>query len=311
MMTQMAAKPDRQRETEVPPGAPSAAESTAMLTVCYAFVAIATVLVSIPFVWLLIAAFKSNDDFLKNPFLPSGSGFLGVAWDRLTLSHFDDLFKGAGTEDASMGRAVLNSVFLASVTAVLATLACAMGGYALACLEFRGKKFISWLVMAAVIIPPPLLIAPGFRVLFQLGLLDTFAGLILPAAAPAFGVYLFRQATRASVPKELLEAARMDSCGEIRAFFKIALPLVQPMIAAFLLITFLAMWNNFLSPQVVLQSPKMFPLSVKVAQLKNVYYQDYGLLMAGTLVSILPVAALFLVLQKDFVAGLTSGAVKG
>lgn len=310
-MTRTGAKPLVSRATAAPPGAPSAAESTLMLAVCYVFVGVALVLVSIPFVWLVIAAFKSNDDFLKYPFLPGGGGFLGVAWDRLTVAHFSDLFRGTGDEDATIGRALLNSVFLASVTAVLATLSCAMGGYALACLEFRGKKFISWLVMAAVIIPPPLLIAPGFRVLFQLGLLDTFAGLILPAAAPAFGVYLFRQATLASVPKELLEAARMDSCGEIRAFFKIVLPLVQPMIAAFLLITFLAMWNNFLSPQVVLQSPKMFPLSVTIAQLKNVYYQDYGLLMAGTLVSILPVAALFLVLQKDFVAGLTSGAVKG
>ncbi len=310
-MSEVAKKHVTPRDAGAPPGAASAAESGAMLAICYLFVGVATVLVSIPFVWLVIAAFKSNDDFLKYPFLPSGSGFMGVAWDRLTVEHFQNLFKGAGTEDAGMWRAVLNSFFLASVTAVVATLACAMGGYALACLEFRGKKFISWLVMAAVIIPPPLLIAPGFQVLFQLGLLDSFAGLILPAAAPAFGVYLFRQATLASVPKELLEAARMDSCGEIRAFFKIVLPLVQPMVAAFLLITFLAMWNNFLSPQVVLQSPKMFPLSVKIAQLKNVYYQDYGLLMAGTLVSILPVAALFLVLQKDFVAGLTSGAVKG
>lgn len=309
-MTRAILKPHASRDPRpnapIPADALSASDSRAGLILCYLFVGLATLLVSIPFIWLICAAFKNSDDFLKYPFLPRGDGFLGIAWDRLTLNNFRNLFASAG-----VARAALVSVMLSSVTAVLATLSCAMGGYALACLEFRGKRLISWLVLAAVIIPPPLLIAPGFRVLFQLGLLDTFAGLILPAAAPAFGVYLFRQATLASVPKELLEAARIDSCGEIRAFFKIVLPLVQPMVAAFLLLTFLAVWNNFLTPQVVLQDDLKFPLSVMIAKLKNTYYQDYGLLMAGTLVSILPVAVLFLVLQKDFVAGLTSGAVKG
>jgi multiple sugar transport system permease protein len=283
-----------------------APHSRLALALCYLLAFAASALVCVPFLWLVCASLKNNTDFFMHPFLPTGEGFLGIAWDRLTLEHFHNLFRSAG-----VGRALLNSVLISSLTAVIATLACAMGGYALACLHFRGKTFVTWLVLAAVVIPPPLLIAPGFSVLFQLGLLDTFAGLILPAAAPAFGVFLFRQATLAAVPRELLEAARMDSCGEFRAFFSIALPLVQPMVAAFLLITFLGAWNNFLAPQVVLQSPGKYPLSVMIAQLKNVYYQDYGLLMAGTLVSILPVAGLFLVLQRDFVSGLTSGAVKG
>jgi len=276
------------------------------LWLCYALVAGASILVLVPFVWLLCAAFKTNEDFFVHPFLPRGDGFLGVAWDRLTTRNFRALFAEAG-----FGRALLNSVMLSSVTAIVATLICAMGGYALALLKFRGSRLVSWLVLGALIIPPPLLVAPGFQVLFSLNLLDHPLGLILPAAAPAFGVYLFRQATIAGVPKELLEAARMDGCGEVRAFFKIVLPLVQPMVAAFLLITFLGMWNNFLSPQIVMQTPGKFPLSVMIAQLKNVYYQDYGLLMAGTLVSIAPVAGLFLFMQRDFVAGLTSGAVKG
>lgn len=273
---------------------------------CYVLVSGASVLVLVPFVWLVCAALKTNEDFFVYPFLPSGEGFLGIAWDRLTTRNFRALFAEAG-----FGRALLNSVMLSSVTAIVATLVCAMGGYALAMLEFRGRRLVSWLVLGALIIPPPLLVAPGFQILFSLSLLDHPLGLILPAAAPAFGVYLFRQATIAGVPRELLEAARMDGCGEVRAFFKIVLPLVQPMVAAFLLITFLGMWNNFLSPQIVMQTPGKFPLSVMIAQLKNVYYQDYGLLMAGTLVSIAPVAGLFLFMQRDFVAGLTSGAVKG
>jgi len=283
----------------------TAARTTARLAL-YATLAAAAALVLIPFAWLACAALKRNEDFFTSLFLPKGDGWLGVAWPRLTAAHFGTLFG-----PLEIGRALLNSMFLASTTAVLATLCAAMGGYALARLTFRGRKTVEWLVLAAIIIPPPLLLAPGFQLLFQLGLLDTMTGLILPAAAPAFGVYLFRQATLSSVPRELLEAARIDGCGDVRAFFAIGLPLVMPMVAAFLMITFLATWNNFISPQVVLQTPEKFPLAVKIAQMRGVYYQDYGLLMAGTLVSIAPVLALFLCLQRDFISGLTSGAVKG
>jgi multiple sugar transport system permease protein len=113
------------------------------------------------------------------------------------------------------------------------------------------------------------------------------------------------------VPLDLIEAARVDGCGEIRLFFTMILPLVKPMVGAFLLITFMGAWNNFLQPQIVLQTPQKFPLAVAIAQLKGLYGTDYGLLMAGTLVSIVPIMGLFLLLQKDFVSGLTAGAVKG
>mgnify|MGYP001360781921 CR=1 FL=1 len=104
--------------------------------------------------------------------------------------------------------------------------------------------------------------------------------------------------------------ARIDGCGELRIFSAVAMPLLRPMISAFTLITFLGVWNNFINPQIVLQSAGKFPLSVAVAQLKGVYYQDYGLQIAGTLLSVAPVLVLFLLLQRDFVSGLTSGAVK-
>lgn len=272
----------------------------------YAALSISSALILTPLAWLVCASLKRNEDFFNSLFLPAGDGLLGVAWNRLTLHHFYRLFAELG-----IGRALLNSVFLSSITALLATLFAAMGGYALARLRFRGRRQIDWLVLAVIVIPPPLLLAPTFQLLFQLHLLDTMAGLILPACAPAFGVYLFRQAALGSIPGELLEAARLDGCGEVRTFFAIGLPLVMPMAAAFLLITFLGMWNNYIGPQVVLQSPQRFPLAVAVAQLRGVYYQDYGLLMAGTLVSIAPVLLLFLILQRDFVSGLTSGAVKG
>ena len=166
-------------------------------------------------------------------------------------------------------------------------------------------------VLGSLIVPPTLLIAPSYELLFHLGLLDSVWGLLLPTFAPAFGVFLFRQAVQQSVPDELIEAARIDGCSETGIFLVIVLPLIRPMIGAFLLITFLGMWNNFISPQIVLQTASKQPLSVAISQLRGVYRTDYGLLMAATVVSITPVAVLFLLLQKQFISGLTSGAVKG
>lgn len=259
-----------------------------------------------PFVWLAIASLKRSEDFFTNLFLPAGDGFLGIAWSRLTSDNFVRLVTEVG-----MLRALVNSVFLSSTTALLATLVAAMAGYALAKFDFKGRGLLVAVVLGAIVLPPQLLLAPGYQLLFHMNLLDTFTGLILPAAAPAFGVYLFRQAVISSVPDSLLESARIDGCGEVRLFFQIAAPLIRPMIGTFLLIMFVGTWNNFISPQVVLQSPEKFPLAVAVAQLRGVYYQDYGLLMAGTVLSIAPVMALFLFLQRDFVSGLTSGAIKG
>jgi len=265
-----------------------------------------TALTMIPFAWMIAAAFKTREDFLRSIFLPAGDGFLGIAWDRLTVENFVRLFTELG-----IGRALLNSIFLASVTSLGATLCCAMGGYALAKYRYRARRPLTNLVLAALIIPGPLLLAPGYQLLYQLGLLDTYAGLILPALAPAFGVFLFRQAMLNSVPQELIEAARMDGAGEFRIFFTLVLPLVRPMVGAYLMITFLQTWNNFINPQVVLQSSELFPLSVAINSLRGMYGTDYGLIMSGTLVSIAPVMCLFLLLQKEFISGLTSGAVKG
>ena len=265
----------------------------------------AAAVVLVPFLWLLCGAFKHNEDFFSSMFLPRGDGLLGVAWGRLTLDNFRALLAGS-----TILRSLLNSVFLSSTTAVIATFVCAMGGYALAKLRMRFRPILLAVVLAAVIVPPTLLLAPGYQLLFRLGMLDSFWGLVIPAAAPAFGVYLFRQASLSSIPDELIEAARIDGCGELRIFSVVAVPLLRPMISAFMLITFLGVWNNFINPQIVLQSAGKFPLSVAVAQLKGVYYQDYGLQIAGTLLSVAPVLGLFLLLQRDFVSGLTSGAVK-
>ncbi|MGC9450328.1 MAG: carbohydrate ABC transporter permease [Oceanipulchritudo sp.] len=224
------------------------------------------------------------------------------------LHNFANLLK-----DPLFFKALKNTTIFAaaSVTSLLATFSAALGGYALAKFRFPGRGLFTALVLAAIIIPAPLLIAPVYDLLYKLGLLNTYTGLILPALGPAFGIFLFRQAMLNAVPAEMLEAARIDGCGELRIFLNIVMPIVRPMVGAFLLITFLGTWNNFIGPQVILQDESKFPLSVAIAQLRGIYNTDYGMISAGTIVSIAPVMIIFLLLQREFIAGLTSGAVKG
>lgn len=261
----------------------------------------------VPFAYMAISSFKDSAGNSSGLFLPwDSSQALGVGWNHFTLENYVRLFRRD-----NLGTYVVNSFFFASMTSLLATLACAMGGYALAMFQFRGRRLMTNVVLAAIIIPMTMLVAPAYQMIYRFGLLDTMTGLILPALAPPFGVFLFRQAMLSGLPAELLEAGRIDGCGEIRMFFTMVLPIVRPMVSAFMMITFLASWNDFIHPQVILQSAHNITLSVAVAQLKDVYQQDYGMLMAGSMIAILPVMALFLLLQREFIAGLTSGAVKG
>ncbi len=276
------------------------------LGVLYFLLLVVAVVTLVPLIYMVCSSIKMPGDFFTSRFLPRGEGFLGVAWDRLTLSHYFRLFT-----QLDFIRFILNSFAFAALASVLATLFCSMGGYALAKFRFKGRRTMGALIFFTLMIPGPLLLAPGYQWLFQLGLLNTYTGLILPGAATAFGIFLFRQSMINTIPDELLEAARMDGCREFEIFFYVVVPLVRPTLAAFLLITFLGAWNNFILPQIILQSPEKQTLAVAIAQMKGMYSQDYGMLMAGTFISILPVMILFLILQKEFISGLTAGAVKG
>ena len=278
----------------------------ASMVFVYGVLVVYSILTLIPFLWLMAGSFKTNADFFAYLLLPLGDGLFGIAWDRLTLSHYASLFT-----ELEFASRIVNSVFLSSVTSLLATFFAALGGFALSKYAFRGRQVLTALVLSAIIIPAPLLIAPVYELLYRLGLLNTYTGLILPAMGPAFGIFLFRQAMLNSVPSEMLDAARIDGCGEFRIFMVVVLPIVRPMAGAFMLITFLMTWNNFIGPQVVLQDPSKFPLSVSIAQLRGIYTTEYGMIAAGTLVSIAPVMGIFLLLQREFISGLTSGAVKG
>ena len=263
----------------------------------YAVLLGAAALILVPFVWLIAAATKAPEDIFAYPFFGP----------RLTLQNFTDLFT---LKDYPFARFIVNSLFLAATTVIVQLFFSSLAGFALAKYEFAGKKFIMGLMLSTFLIPFQVTLAPNYELLFRLGLVDTYLGLLLPGAVSIFGIFLFRQAIL-QVPDELLQAARIDGCSEFRIYWDVIMPVSRPIIGAFCLLTFMASWNSFLWPQIMLHTGANYTLPIALTQLVGIYQQKYGMLMAGTLLSILPPMVLFFLFQKEFVAGLTSGAVKG
>jgi multiple sugar transport system permease protein len=184
-----------------------------------------------------------------------------------------------------------------------------MAGYAFAKLRFAGREAIFKALLAALVIPGQVAMLPLFLMLKQMGLVNTWAGVILPGMAGVFGIFLVRQYAR-SVPDDLLEAARIDGAGELRIFFLVVLPLLRPILVTLAMFAFLGSWNDFMWPLIVLTDSALHTLPVALASLSREHVQDSELMMAGAVVTILPVLLLFLGLQRHYLQGLTSGAVK-
>ncbi len=251
-----------------------------------------------PLFWLVAASTKSPDAdvFAYYFFSPKPS-----------LDNFKALFTMPNFPFALF---VLNSAFVTGMIVILQLFFSSLAGHALAKFEFKGKSVITLMMLMTLMIPNQVLMAPLYEQIYRLGLMDTQWGLIIPGAVSVFGIFLFRQAIT-QVPNEMLDAARIDGADEFRIYWDVVMPVVRPMVGAFCLISFMGAWNSFLWPQIILHSTSNFTLPIGLNNLINPTTQQYGPLMAGTLLSILPVIVLFLMLQKEFIAGLTSGAVKG
>ena len=254
-----------------------------------------------PFIWLVCATFKNQDDFFSYTFLPWSHP------ERWTRDNYGHLF-----QKYPFGAWILNSLFLASTNTVAGVTLSSLGGFALAKYRFRGKAPLMAMMAATMLIPSQVLLPSLKLQMDALGWANSYAAILVPGAVSVFGMFLFMQAMK-TVPDELLQAARVDGCSELRLWWEIALPVVRPMIGAYTLLTFMGSWNSFLWPQIVLRDETKFTLPIGLANMMGLpaYQVPYGAMMAGTLLSILPVAILFFVLQRDFIAGLASGAVKG
>lgn len=254
-----------------------------------------------PFFWLICATFKTSEDFFAYAFLPWSHP------ERWTFSNYVLLF-----EKNPFTTWLCNSFFLASTYTVIVVALSSLGGFALAKYRFPGKKLVMGMMLATMLLPSQVLLTPQWELMYKIGWLDTYAAILVPGAVSVFGMFLFMQAMK-TVPDELLQAGRIDGCSELRLWWEVALPIVKPMLGAFTLLSFMGAWNSFLWPQIVLQSPEKYTLPIALANMLGLpeYTTPYGVLMTGTFLSILPVALLFFILQKDFIAGLASGAVKG
>lgn len=241
-------------------------------------------------------------------FMPAGtaSALPPPLWPAVpTLANYRELFARDG-----MGRYFFNSAAIATAITLGSLLLNVMAGYAFSKLEFTGREQLFKLLFGALVIPAQVAMMPLFLLLKHLGMVNTYGGVIVPGLAGIFGIYLVRQYAR-SIPDELLEAARVDGAGELLIFTRIVVPLLKPIVITLALFTFLGSWNDFMWPLIVLTGQDLQTLPVALASLSREHVQDPELMMAGSVVTILPVLALFLALQRHYIDGLLLGSVKG
>ncbi len=251
----------------------------------------------LPIFWMIVSATRPDNEILNLPPVLLPGTYLGENWSILN-------------NDMNFVRVILNSVGISIIYTAAATLISAMSGYAFAKFQFRGKNALFMLVVATLTIPYAVLLVPQFiLVARELKLNNTYWAVILPGLANALGVFFMRQ-NMLSVPSELLEAARIDGAREWRIFAQIVLPLMLPALAAVAIVLFLFQWNDFLWPLLVLTSKDAYTIPVALGTLVGLTRVSWGGIMTGTAIATVPFLILFLFLQRYFVAGITSGAVK-
>jgi len=272
--------------------------SAASKWLLYTVVTLGFVAVVTPFVWMILGSFKGQGELLRVP----------PTWwpETATLDNYRSLFS-----EESFLRYFFNSTVVAVVITVANVTFCYMVGYALAKLKFRGKKLVFGLVMGTLMVPGMVTFVPLFVLVANLGLVDTYPGLILPFLVTPFGVFLMRQFI-IDLPDDLLDAGRIDGAGELRIFRQIILPLCGPGLATLGILTFLGSWNNFLWPLVVAQTQDHYTLPVALALFSQnqQVIPNYGVLLAGATVVVVPVLIVFLIFQRRFIEGIATTGIK-
>ncbi len=256
------------------------------------------VVLLIPFVWLLSTALKSEsaDLFAFPPqWIPDP-----IVWSNFLKSW----------EILPFGRYLFNTFFIAISTVLINLVLSSMTGFALARMQFKGRQLILYAVLATTMIPFQVLLIPLFIVTLKLGLVDSYAGVILPVAVNAFGIFLLRQAFT-TIPVDLEHAARIDGCTDWQIFIRIMLPLIKPALATLAAFTFVAQWNDFIWPLIVLKNRDLYTLQLGLASLQGVFGVNWRYISAASIIALLPTIVFFLFTQRFFTKGITSGAVKG
>ena len=225
--------------------------------------------------------------------------------DEVTFEHYRTVFSGL-----NLRRYLLNSAIIALTVTAVSLVVNSMAGYAFAKLRFPGRDSIFRLLGTGLVIPVQVAMLPLFLLMKQLGLINSWWGVIIPSLASIFGIFLIRQYA-VSIPDDLLDAARVDGASEFRIYRSVVLPVISPILATMAIWTFLTTWNDFMWPLIVLSDESKYTLPVALANLSGEHVQDTELMMAGSVVTVIPVLLVFLVLQRYYIQGVMAGSVKG
>lgn len=263
----------------------------------YAVLAAGSVVSLIPFLWMVIASTHATSALFGTPLpiLPGGELMANLA--RLQ-------------EETNFARVMVNSLGLAIVYTAFSSAISVMAGYGLAKFRFRGRGVVLGIILVTMMIPMQVLLVPLFQIMAGLGWIDTYQAVIVPFLANAFGIFLMRQSFL-DFPDSLIESARIDGASELRTFYRIVLPVARPQIAALIIYTFMTQWNAFIWPLLMLNTEDNYTVPVALNTMIGLSRVDYSGLMLGSLIATLPLLVLFLIFQKQFIAGLLGGAVKG
>lgn len=249
-----------------------------------------------PFLWMVGASFMANGEAGTYPphFIPNDP----------TMVHYIDLFTRR-----HLSRYLLNSILVSISITAISLFVNSMAGYAFAKFSFPGRNKIFRLLISAMVIPGQVTMMPLFLMLNRMGLVNTYWGIIIPGMASIFGIFLFRQYVL-SIPDSLIEAARIDGANDWRIYWTIILPLCKPILVTLTIFTFLGAWNDFMWPLIIMTRDSMYTLPVALASLMGEHTQDTEMMMAGAVLTILPVLVVFLALQKYYIKGIMMGSVK-
>jgi multiple sugar transport system permease protein len=286
--------------TQRPPRDDGRTGRVAAMIASYAALIALTLLFVLPLLWMLSTAFKSNQEAtrIEPTWIPADASAEG----------FDAILDRS--EQTPVFRWFLNSMIAALAQATIVVATSAMAAYALARLEFRGKRVLTWMIISTLFIPPIIFLTPTYLILDELKWLDSLLAVIFPGAAGAIGVFLLRQFFL-SIPKELEEAAALDNAGPWKTFLRVILPLSKPALATLFLLAFLTNWNDFLLPLFVLFSPESLTLPPGLGLLQGQYTTSYEIIMAGAVVATVPALLLFVVAQRFIIEGVSSTGIKG
>ncbi|OED72293.1 sugar ABC transporter permease [Vibrio splendidus ZS-139] len=259
---------------------------------------VSAIITVFPFVWSALLSTRDRSEIF-------GSGISFAIGDSLAVNYAKLL------EIMPFWKAMFNSIYVAFLGTTISLLFCSMGGYAFAVFKFRGKNVLFGMLVGSMAIPPVLSLIPYFMIVKFLGLLDNHMAVWLPFTTTPFGIFLMRQHVIASIPKELLEAAKLDGAGEFRTYWSVVLPLMKPALATLAIVQFVFFWNMFMQPLVVLNNPDNYVITQALRSVQGIPNTPWGAVMLGTTISILPLVITYLFASKQMISGLTSGAVKG